>query len=119
MMTTPCFGWTIYDKSLIDELALFIKKDTKGVQNVYHAMPGPNSHDDHVMAFIWCAYMLNNERVDRHFIVIDTTTTQIGQVYAHYLQPLEQYNAADVAKLKSDPLYKQFLECREEAMKLS
>ena len=31
MMTTSCFGWTIYDKNLVDELAIFIKKDTKGI----------------------------------------------------------------------------------------
>ena len=75
MMTTECFGWTIYDKELVDELAIFIKKDTKGMQNVYHAMPGPNSHDDHVMAFIWGAYVLHNDRVQDHYIVVDTVTT--------------------------------------------
>ena len=117
MMTTDCFGWTIYDKELIDELAIFVKKDTKGIQNVYHAMPGPNSHDDHVMAFIWGAYVLNNERVQDYYIVIETTTTQIGQVYAQYLQPLEAYTAGDVAKLTNDPLYKEFLEYKEEATK--
>lgn len=118
MMTTECFGWTIYDKELVDELAIFIKKDTKGMQNVYHAMPGPNSHDDHVMAFIWGAYALHNDRVQDHYIVVDTVTTQIGQVYAHYLQPLEEYNPNDIAKLTNDPLYKEFLEYKEEATKL-
>ena len=118
MMTTQCFGWTIYDKELVDELAIFIKKDTKGMQNVYHAMPGPNSHDDHVMAFIWGAYALHNDRVQDHYIVVDTVTTQIGQVYAHYLQPLEEYNPNDIAKLTNDPLYKEFLEYKEEASKL-
>ena len=118
MMTTQCFGWTIYDKSLVDELALFIKKDTKGMQNVYHAMPGPNSHDDHVMAFIWGAYALHNDRVNEHFIVIDTSTTEIGQVYAHHLQPIEEYSQSDIAKLANDPLYKEFLEYKEEATKL-
>ena len=118
MMTTDCFGWTIYDKELIDELAIFIKKDTKGMQNVYHAMPGPNSHDDHVLAFIWGAYALHNDRVQDHYIVIDTVTTQIGQVYAHYLQPLEEYNPNDIAKLTNDPLYKEFLQYKEEATKL-
>ena len=118
MMTTECFGWTIYDKELVDELAIFIKKDTKGMQNVYHAMPGPNSHDDHVMAFIWGAYALHNDRVQDYYIVVDTVTTQIGQVYAHYLQPLEEYNPNDIAKLTNDPLYKEFLEYKEEATKL-
>jgi hypothetical protein len=31
LMTTPGFGFTIYDKDLIDELNYFVKKDTKGV----------------------------------------------------------------------------------------
>ena len=119
MMTTSCFGWTIYDKDLVDELALFIKKDTKGVQNVYHAMPGPNSHDDHVLAWIWATHALHNDRVQDHFIVIDTAITQIGQVYAQHLQPLEEYSQNDIAKLANDPLYKEFLEHKQEAMKLN
>lgn len=119
MMTTSCFGFTIYDKALVDELALFIKKDTKGIQNVYHAMPGPNSHDDHVMAFIWMTYVLNNDRINDYFIVAKTVTTQIGQVYASYLQPLEAYDQKYIASISNDPLYKDFLEFKEEAMKQS
>ena len=38
-------------------------------------------------------------------------------MYAKYLQPLEQYNEADIAKLENDPLYKEFLEHKAEAMK--
>ena len=38
-------------------------------------MPGPNSHDDHVMAFIWGLYVLHNDRVNDYFIVVDTFTT--------------------------------------------
>lgn len=75
MLTSDAFGFTIYDKDLVEEMALFIKKDTKGMHNVYHAMPGPNSHDDHMLAFIWCLYILNGERVNDYFIVCDTITT--------------------------------------------
>jgi hypothetical protein len=28
MMTTSCFGFTIYDKNLLDEFSIFVKKDT-------------------------------------------------------------------------------------------
>ena len=28
MLTTPCFGFTIYDKELLDEFSIFVKKDT-------------------------------------------------------------------------------------------
>ena len=117
MLTTSCFGFTLYDKNLIDELALFIKKDTKGIQNVYHAMPGPNSHDDHVMALIWGLYMLNNDRINDYFIVADTVTTSIGQVYAKRLCPKEEYDQNSVKKITSDPLYQDFLDYKEEAMK--
>lgn len=119
MLTTDVFGFTIYDKDLVDEMAIFIKKDTKGVQNVYHAMPGPNAHDDHIMTFIWCLYILNNERIQDYFIVCQDVTTSIGQVYAQILQPLNEYTIGDIDKVKGDPLYKEFMEYKEEAMKLN
>ena len=119
MLLSECFGFTIYDKDLIDELGIFVKKDTKGMHNVYHAIPGPNSHDDHVLALIWALFILNNERVQDYYIVVETITTQIGVVYAKYLQPLYEYSAADISKLTSDPLYKEFLEYQQEALSLS
>lgn len=67
MATTRGFSFTIYDKSLIDELDIFCKKDNKGSHLVYQALPGPSSHDDHVMAFIWLTYMLGKDAVDRYF----------------------------------------------------
>ena len=75
MLLSECFGFTIYDKDLIDELGIFVKKDTKGMHNVYHAIPGPNSHDDHVLALIWALFILNNERVQDYYIVVETITT--------------------------------------------
>jgi len=64
MMTTKGFGFTIYDKDLIDELGIFCKKDTKGMHLVYQALPGPDSHDDHVMAFLWLCFLLHPDRID-------------------------------------------------------
>lgn len=69
MLMTAGFGFTIYDKELIDEFSIFCKKDTKGVHLVYQALPGPSSHDDHVMAFIWMTYILSKEVIDRYFNV--------------------------------------------------
>lgn len=114
MMTTPCFGFTIYDKDLLDEFSIFVKKDTQSMHNIYHALPGQDSHDDHVMAFIWCTYALHNDRVQNIFTVIDTVTTQLGQVYAKLLQPLNAYIPTDINKITNDPLYKEFLEYKEE-----
>lgn len=119
MLTTQCFGFTIYDKDLVDELGIFVKKDTKGLHNVYHALPGPNSHDDHVLALIWALFVLNNERIQDYFIVVDTVTTEIGVVYAKYLQPMYEYNQTDISNLTSDPLYKEFLEFKNEAISLA
>ena len=56
MLMTSGFGFTIYDKDLLDEWTTFVKKDTKGVFMVYNAVAG--SHDDHIMAFIWLCYIL-------------------------------------------------------------
>ena len=116
MMTTNVFGFTIYDKDLLDEMSLFVKKDTKGVQNIYHAMPGPNSHDDHMLAFIWGLYVLNNDKIQEYFIVCKDVTTSIGQVYAQLLQPINTYTLGQIDKITSDPLYKEFIEYKNEAM---
>ena len=67
MATTRGFGFTIYDKELVDELGIFCRKDNKGSHLIYQALPGPNSHDDHVMAFIWLTFMLNKDVIDRYF----------------------------------------------------
>lgn len=56
MMTTDGFGFKIYDKDLVDEFSTFVKKETKGVYISYTALA--NSHDDHIMAFIWLCYIL-------------------------------------------------------------
>ena len=119
MMTTSCFGFTLYDKDLLDELTMFVKKDTQGQRNIYHAMPGPNSHDDHVMAFIWGAYVLHNDRVQDHYIVVDTFTTALDQTYAHLLEPLNAYTQAQLNAVSNDPLYKEFMEYKQDAMKRS
>ena len=120
MLTTPGFGFTIYDKDLLDEFAIFVKKDTKGMHLVYQALPGPNSHDDHVMAFIWMCFALQNELVEKYFTVCQTFTTEMEQIYAKILLPNEDYNITQVKAVSQDPLYKDFIEFKEElAKKLS
>lgn len=117
MLTTQGFGFTIYDKDLIDELAIFVKKDTKGMHLVYQAMPGPNSHDDHVMSLIWLCYALSNETVEKYFIVCQTFTTEMEQIYAKILLPNEDYDTAQVKAATQDPLYKEFIDFKEEMTK--
>ena len=117
MLTTPGFGFTIYDKDLLDEFAIFVKKDTKGMHLVYQALPGPNSHDDHVMAFIWMCFALQNDMVEKYFTVCQTFTTEMEQIYAKILLPNEDYNSAQVKSAMQDPLYKDFIEFKDELVK--
>ena len=117
MATTRGFGFTIYDKELVDELGIFCRKDNKGSHLIYQAIPGPNSHDDHVMAFIWLTFMLNKDIIDRYFQVCQTFTDDFGNVFPSVLQPLAAYSADAWRKIKADPLYKEFLEYKEESRK--
>ena len=114
MMTTKGFGFTIYDKDLLDEIGIFVKKDTKGLHNVYHAAPGPNSHDDHMLAFVWACYCLQNEIIEKYFVVCETFTDDLGQIKPKILAPLTAYRVEDISKVRNDPIYKQFLEFKNE-----
>lgn len=69
MITTRGINFTIYDKELVDEMGIFCRKDTKGKHLIYEALPGPNSHDDHMMSFIWLTYILNPDIIDKYFVV--------------------------------------------------
>lgn len=113
MLTTPGFGFTIYDKELIDEFSNFVKKDSKGVHPVYHC-PRP-AHDDHVMAFIWGCYALQNEIIDKYFIVCQTFT-DLDVIYPKTVMPQNAYSAADIQRIQNDPLYRDFVEFKSENM---
>jgi len=73
MMTTQGFGWTIYDKELLDEMQSFVRKDNKGVHLVYQAVQG--AHDDCMMAWIWACYILQPDVVEKYFICVKTFTS--------------------------------------------
>lgn len=114
MLTMEGFGFTLYDKDLIDDFEVFVKKDTKGMHNVYQAMPGPNSHDDHIMAFIWGCFALHNDLVNKYFQVCEIFTSALDQTYPRTLKPFQAYLADDVSRLTNDPLYKEFLEFKQQ-----
>lgn len=78
MLTTVGFGFELNDLNLIDEMGTFIKKDTR-VQNVYAAI-GDN-HDDHLMTLIWACWILNPENIEKYYVVGDTFTSSLGNVY--------------------------------------
>lgn len=114
MLSTQGFKFEIYDKDLIDEFNIFVKKDTKQMHLVYQALPGANSHDDHVMAFIWMCFALQNDIVEKYYTVCQTFTTELQQVYAKILLPLDDYDSSRVKQALQDPIYKDFLEFKEE-----
>lgn len=114
MLSTQGFKFEIYDKDLVDEFGIFVKKETKGMHLVYQAIPGPNSHDDHMMAFVWLCFALQNDIVEKYFTVCQTFTTELQQVYAKILLPLEDYESSRVKQALQDPIYKDFLEFKEE-----
>jgi hypothetical protein len=110
MMTTDGFGFTLYDKDLVDEFRIFVKKDTKGVHNVYQALQSATSHDDHIMAFIWGLYLLQKDLVDKYFIVCTTFNSVLGMQYPKNLQPLEAYTNEQLSRISKDPMYLDFME---------
>lgn len=100
MMTTVGFGFELNDLNLIDEFGTFIKKDTR-VQNVYQAI-GDN-HDDHVMTMIWACWILNPENIEKYFMVADTFTSSLGNIYPKTLQSLFECSKDEIMKVLDIP----------------
>lgn len=115
MMTTDGFGFVIYDKDLVDELATFVKKDTKGgMHTIFQAAFG--AHDDHVMTMIWMTYALSPDVIDKYFIVCQTFQTSFGETRPRMLQPDEPYSGNTIKEIKNDPLYAEFVEFKREVL---
>ena len=106
MLTIQGFGFTIYDDDLIDEFSTFVKKNTKGYQLSYMAIPG--THDDHIMSFIWLCYLLQNEVIDRYYITVGTFTSSLGNVYAKIVKPMKVPTINEVETVLQDPTYRQY-----------
>lgn len=114
MMTTEGFGFKLYDKSLIDEMSTFVKKETKGIYLTYTALTG--AHDDHIMAFIWLCYLLQSDIIEKYFVVCQTFTSSIGNIYAQIVKPQTAYTMQDVKKITDDPIYQDFLEFKNQVL---
>lgn len=112
MMTTVGFGWTIYDKDLLNDFNNFVRKETKGVHIVYRGLPP--AHDDHIMAWIWACYILQPEVVEQYYVCTKQFTSQLDKIYPQRLVPLYEYKYEDVKKIADDPMYQEFLEFKEE-----
>lgn len=112
MFNTEGFGFTFYDNDILDEADTFVKKDTKGVHIVYQALPP--AHDDFMMTLIWMCYVLKNEVVEKYFQVQEAFRSANDVLYAKRLAPLQDYTVAELKAVTEDPLYKQYLEFKEE-----
>ena len=111
MMTTQGFGFKIYDKELIDDMTAFIKKQSKGNYLSYAAIPG--QHDDHIMALIWLCYLLQNDIIERYYVVVETFTSSLNSIYAKTIMPQKQYTTEEVKSAIEDPAYQDFLDFKE------
>lgn len=115
MLTNQCFGFKIYDESLIDEFNTFVKKNTKGIHSVYAALP--KCHDDHIMAFVWLCYLLNNDIIEKYYIVASTVQSGLDQIYPNRIEPYNEYSMDDINKISNDPIYKDFIEFKNKLSK--
>lgn len=111
MMTTQGFGFKLYDKELIDDMTTFIKKQSKGNYISYAAIPG--QHDDHIMALIWLCYLLQNDIIERYYVVVETFTSSLNNIYAKTIMPQKQYTTEEVKSAIEDPAYQDFLDFKE------
>lgn len=110
MTTTDGFGFAIYDKDLIDEMPVFVKKDSKGGRTMYQALQP--AHDDHVMAFVWACWGLSRDVIDKYFVVCDSFTDSYEQIMPRLLQPLSPYDPDAVRRISEDPIVRDFAEFR-------
>ena len=114
MMTTYGFNFVLPDSTLLDELGTFVKKQTSGHHTVFQAASG--SHDDHVMALIWLCWGLSKELVDKYFIVVKSFTSQLDEILPQIMMPLNPYSSQQIKDISHDPIYKRFIEIKNEAL---
>jgi len=66
------------------------------------------------MAWIWACYILQPDIVEKYFICAKTFTSQLEKIYPQLLQPLKEYTQQEVKVVTDDPLYKEFLDFKDE-----
>jgi hypothetical protein len=112
MLTTKGFGFTIYDKDLVDEMSTFVKKDGKSDKTMYAAISP--AHDDHIMSFVWMCYAIQNDTVDKYFVLVRAFKSMFDQFLPEILAPLNTYSSETLKKIQSDPIYQDFLQFKED-----
>lgn len=115
MLTTDGFGFTIYDKELLDEMGTFVKKDGKSDKTMYAAISP--AHDDCIMSFVWACYALQQEIAEKYFVVVDNFKSVFDQIYPRTILPMTAYTSETMKRIQSDPIYTDFVDWKEEAVR--
>ena len=114
MLTTDGFGFRIYDKELIDEMSTFVKKDGKSDKTMYAAISP--AHDDNIMSFVWMCYSLQNDVVDKYYVLVDTFKSVFDRFHPARLAPLAAYTSDTLKRISNDPIYRDFMDFKEQNM---
>ena len=112
MLTTDGFGFTVYDKDLVDEMGTFVKRDGKSDKTTYAAVSP--AHDDHVMAFVWACWALSKDLVEKYFVVAKSFKSVFDQFHPELLVPLQAYSAEMLKKISTDPVFLDFKDFKDQ-----
>lgn len=115
MVTTDGFGFDIYDSDLLDEWNIFVKKKSSSYNLSYAAALG--GHDDLIMAFIWMCYVLQNEIIDKYYIVVNTFKDTLGNIHPKLVRPLSEATDSQISKISNDPTYIKLKQLEDEVRK--
>lgn len=62
-------------------------------------------------------FLLHPDRIDQHFMVCEHFRSDLGNIYPKVLQPMEAYTSEQMKRINADPLYKEFMEFKDDAAK--
>ena len=108
MCTTQGFDWMIRDRDLLKEAGSFVRKENKTGFITYSAMG--SLHDDLILSWIWGAYLLQPNIVEKYFVAVDYFTSSLGVVYPKTLVPGIDYTDEELKQVYSSDYYKEFQE---------
>ena len=91
-ITTNEFNVEIHDESLVDEMEMFVRKDSQNTRNISYSALGSAAHDDHMMALVWGIYVLHPDNVSNYFNTLKTITTSLGKTFPAELYPTFNYD---------------------------
>ena len=108
MCTTMGFDWVIRDRDLLKEASSFVRRENKTGFATYAAMG--NTHDDLMLSWIWCAYILQPNIVEKYFVAVAYFTSSLGVVYPKTLVAGIDYTEDELKDVFNSDYYKEFQE---------